>query len=440
MTKRLPRVALVGRINAGKSTLFNTISESTRAIVSSLPGTTRDLNYAAIDWQGTSFEIVDTGGLDAAQLGAIEVSVQAKAYEAIKQADILVLVIDGTGDLTHADRQIALTLKKSGKKTILAINKIDNNRLRRSVSPDFYKIGLGEPVLISAQTGVGTGDLMDAIVRQIPKKMRVGPAIETKLSIIGKTNVGKSSLLNAIIGEERVIVSPIPHTTREPQDITFNYKGHSLMIIDTAGLRKNSHVSNQIEKTSVAMTMNMIKNSDICLFVTDATQPLGSQDQHIANLALKYRHGIIIVVNKWDLVPDKTPETINKFIEYYQHYFSGLYWAPIIFISALEKQRVSKLIDLCLKVRTAQLRVVPQPDLDDLIKDMRRAKKVSRIEARRKKSTYRLQQVDTDPPRFDLMVSRREDIHPAFLNFLEKEMRKRFDFNGTPLSITLQRP
>ncbi len=439
MTAKPPRVALVGRINAGKSTLFNTLTGSTKAIVSPIPGTTRDLNYSRVTWQGVTFELVDSGGLDAGHLGEVEKFVQAKAYQAIDQADLIVMINDGLIEPTGEDKKIARFLKKSGKKIILAVNKIDNAQQRKNISPDIYKLGLGQPLIISAINGIGTGDLLDVIVKNIPQRQVRTPEQIIRLSIIGKTNVGKSSLLNAIIGEEKMIVAPLPHTTREPHDTHFSFQGTDFVIVDTAGLRKKRKLSDTLEKISVKNTAKAIVNSDVCLFVTDVSLPLSSQDQYIADLAMKHQNGILIVANKWDLVPNKDPQTLNKFIERYQRYFPSCSWAPIIFTSALKKQRTTKLLQLALKIHKNRQRRLDQAELNKFIDSMVKVKNIGRLEKKKPLGPYDLRQVGISPPSFVLIAPRREDIHYAFINVIEKAMRKKFDFTGTPINITLQR-
>lgn len=438
MGKKLPQVALVGLINAGKSTLFNTLSETGKAIISPHPGTTRDLNFSKITWRGKFFEIVDSGGLDAGQLGEIETYVQAKAYQAIQRADLIVLVIDGRGELTAEDRKITKSLKKSGKKFLLAINKIDSPRIRQNITPDFFKLGVDQPLIISALNGSGTGDLLDAVVKELPAQKPLTTHCDLNLSIIGKTNVGKSSILNAILGEERVIVTPLPHTTREPQDILIKYKGKEILLVDTAGLRKKRKITDPLEIISAEKTLKVIKKSDISLFITDVAQPLSSQDQEIAKLTLENWNGIIIVVNKWDLISQKDPQTMDKFVKYYQRYFSGLWWAPIIFTSATKKQRMSKLLHIALDIQKQRRLVIDKPTLNKFAKETIKLKKAKPSKGKRPALIYNFMQIGTEPPAFVLLVNRRARVHPSYLNLLEKKLRAKFGFNGTPVKITLR--
>jgi len=431
---------LVGRINAGKSTLFNTLTETGQAIVSHIPCTTRDLNYADITWRDKTFQLIDTGGIDAAQLGRVEKWVQEKAYETIKQATLILFIIDGKDEPTPADRSIVRTLKKKFKKPILlVVNKVDGPAIRKRVSPDFYKLGIDEPHLVSAISGIGTGDLLDVLVDKIPSGMPREEVFDLTLSIIGKTNVGKSSLLNAMLGEERVIVTPLPHTTREPNDTIFKFKNKQIKIVDTAGLRRKKSGADEIEKESVHKTIEVIKKSDVSLFISDYHDTLSSQDQAIARIAYKSNNGLIMVINKWDLAEEKTPEAIREIEKTYRRYFKKFHWAPIMFVSAKTRQRVLKLLDKALKIQQERKRIVPAQDLNVLLAVVQQRKAKPRQDKKSGK-LISLVQDGTDPPSFILSAIHPERIHPAFINVLEKKIREKFGFAGTPINITLQTP
>lgn len=433
-----PQVALVGRMNVGKSTLFNKLSEKNKALVSRIPGTTRDLNFAKINWQGKTFELIDTGGLDIEQKTEIENNILRQAQKAIEKSDLILFLVDGQGELLPDDRKLAKFLKKLNKKTLLVINKIDNPSWRKKITPDFFKLGLGEPFVVSALTGSGTGDLLEEIAKRIKKPsskfIAQSSKPDLKLSIIGKTNVGKSSILNAILGEERVIVTPLPQTTREPQDTLIKYKDKNILLIDTAGLRKKSKISDELEKASIQKTLGEINNSDVSLLITDVSEPLSVQDSRIARLALENNNGLIIVVNKWDKIEDKTAKTMDKFIEYYQRYFPFLWWAPIIFTSAPEKQRVKKLLDLALEIQSERLKKIDDEILENLMK------KIVKKQKPNKSFLCRLKQIDIDPPQFLLSVDYRKALSTAYLKFIERKLREKLGFNGTPIIIKLSQP
>ncbi len=436
MSPALPRVVLIGRINAGKSTLFNTLAETGRALTSPIPGTTRDINTQTVRWRDRAFVLVDTGGLDADQLGKMEKAVAAKAQQTIIEAAVVLLVIDGRHDLTEADRRIAKTLKQRHKNTFLVINKIDSPRLRRHVSPDFFKLGLGEPHYISALRGTGTGDLLDVLVRELPPRQATEPAYEIRVSLIGKTNVGKSSLINAMIGDERIIVSDQPHTTREPQDIALTYHGTKMLFVDTAGLRKKKAKVNQLEKMGIARSHAAVRRSAISIIVTDVSQPLTSQDQAIAAFALEQQNAILVIANKWDLIADKDTDSIARYRKNYRRYFSFIDWAPFIFTSATEKIRIGKILQQAVAVYQEYQRTLTTAQLASLIQQVTPRQAKPSMGKKPGKPT-RLVQIDTAPPRFTLYARRPERVHPAYINLLEKKMRSAHGFQGTPISISV---
>jgi len=442
MTSNAPRVILIGRTNVGKSTLFNRMNEEKKVLVSPTSGTTRDLNEQIISWRDADFQLIDSGGLDIDKTDIIADKAIELAWRAIKKADLILFVIDGQVEIIEEDKNIVQEIKKIKKKTLLVINKIDNPSIRKNISPDFFKLGLGQPQIVSAISGIGVGDLLDEIISQLKKRGLQKSIIieepEIRLSIIGKTNVGKSSILNAILGQEKVIVTPVPHTTREPQDINIEFKKHNLLLVDTAGLRKKRKIPNRLEHQSAAQTRSVIEKSDVSLFVTDATEALTSQDQEIANLALKSQNGIIIIVNKWDLVKEKNPTTINKFIKYYQRFFPWLWWAPIIFVSALEKQRISKIFDLALRVHENRNRIIEDSILQDFAKRYLKLKIAKPSKGKKAGKIFKFHQTSSQPPSFSLVINRKERIHNSFLNLLEKKLRQEFDFSGTPINITLK--
>ncbi len=437
MNHSLPRVVLAGRTNAGKSTLFNTLAGEKNSIVSPIPGTTRDLNVKPINWRGCIFELVDSGGLDAAIIGPIEKKVQAKAQEAIQHAEVIIFVIDSQQELTAVDFSIAKSIKKMGAKIVLAANKADNTRQKQRLAPELYKLGLGEPLALSGLNGTGTGDLLDKVVNLLEKNNYQPEKSFTRVSIIGKTNVGKSSLINGLLGKEWAITSHLPHTTREPRDTIIESDGKNITLVDTAGLRKHEAKAGQIEKISAIKTQNAIRRSDITLFVTDATTPLSKQDMSIAQLALECHNGIIIVVNKWDMIPEKTPQTMDLFINRYQHYFPWLSWAPIIFISALHKQRLHDLMRLIISVQQARNRRIPQENLSKTLGHISLPR--GRVSNHPATKLTGLTQTDVDPPTFMLYTNRRDPINSAIINIVEKQLRTEYDFNGTPIIINVRK-
>ncbi len=435
MSAALPKVTLLGRTNAGKSTLFNTLASTSQAIVSSVPGTTRDLNRATVTWRGTTFELIDSGGLDASTLGEIETYVQKKSYQALAAADLVLLVMDGRNDLIRTDREIAKAVQKNRRPVILVVNKIDGTELRKNITPDFFKLGLSEPALVSALSGAGTGDLLDLVVQKIPHREQPIDRVNLRLSIIGKTNVGKSSLLNALTRSERSLVSPLPHTTREPQDMLLTFRGSKILLVDTAGIRKKKTLAGAVERLSVEKTLHAIERSDVALFIFDASEHPTSQDQYISHLALSHRKGIIIVINKWDLILEKSPTTPAEFEKRYRRYFAELSWAPIVFVSAITKQRVDSLLERALRVQAARNRAIPDEELRRLTLEAP-PKKAKPSKNKKSADDLRLSQTGTNPPTFSLATRHPDRIHVAYLNLLEKKLRTKYDFEGTPIIIS----
>lgn len=438
MARRLPEVVLVGRMNAGKSTLYNKLAEQSAVLVSDVPGTTRDLHRAHISWRGSDFVLIDTGGLDAAIQGPIEHEVQRHAYRAVERADLIVFVGDGTLPVRSEDRLIARSIRRSKKPTILAVTKVDGPAKRRRVAPNFQNLGLGQPHLVSGVSGVGTGDLLDVIVHHIPSRTYQAPTTDITVSIIGKTNVGKSSLFNAILGEERVIVTPLPHTTREPNDTTITFKDKTIILVDTAGLRRDRKQTDKLEQHSADKTKWMIQHSDISWVVTDVSEPLSVQDQIIADHALRAGNGMVLVGNKWDLIKDKNPRAIREHRARYQRYFPALGWAPLIFTSAVDKQRLHVLLQQTIAIAEMRQRRMTEAELHQLILQ-NPPKKALPSKGTKSATHLRLEQTGIRPPRFTLFAKHAELINPAFCNYLEKELRKRYDYAGTEVRINLHK-
>ncbi|MFY9214918.1 MAG: ribosome biogenesis GTPase Der, partial [Tissierellaceae bacterium] len=340
-----PIVCIVGRPNVGKSTLFNRIVRQRIAITEDTPGVTRDRIYADAEWQGNHFTLIDTGGLEPDSEDTIMSNIRKQAAIAMDTADVILFVVDGLEGLTNTDRDVANILRKSGKDVILVCNKIDTSRVPDTIY-DFYELGMGEPVLISAEQALGIGDLLDDIVALFPEhKSTDGEDELIKVTFIGKPNVGKSSLINHILGEERVIVTNIPGTTRDAIDSYFSYGDNDYVLVDTAGLRKKKRIYEDVERYSVVRTLAAVDRSDICVLVIDATEGVTEQDTKIAGYAHDNGKAIIIAINKWDLI-EKDNKTVRNFERDIREKLSFISYAPIIFISAKTGQRVNKLLEL----------------------------------------------------------------------------------------------
>lgn len=443
MKSRLPKVAIVGRANVGKSHLFNRLVEKHKALVSPIAGTTRDRNIDLITWGDAYFELTDTGGIDIDPREATEIDegIIRQAQGAITEADLILFVIDVKDGLMPGDREIARQLLRGGHKakTLLVGNKADSIKLRQG-GDALLRLGLGEPQFVSAANGSGTGDLLDLMAERLPRSRRAQPEPSStepiKIAIVGKPNVGKSSLLNAVLGEERVIVSDIAHTTREAHDTTFTYKGRDFILIDTAGIRKQAKIGSRgLERQSVDKSLAAIAEADVVLLVTDASRKLDTQDKKISQYILEQSKSVIIIANKWDLIPDKETNTVNEYQKYYYQHFDYLWWAPLIFISAYERQRTHKTLDLVMTIWEARHKHVTDSQLDRLLERTIKQHRPSRGKGLRNPFIYTIRQTATNPPRFEIAVNDPEILHFSYIRFLQNSLREEFSIVGTPIQI-----
>lgn len=427
----LPVVAIVGRPNVGKSTLFNRIINSRVAIVEDEAGVTRDRIYSRAEWMGHEFILIDTGGITLNE-GEIEAQIKAQAEIAIDEADVIVMLGDVTNRLTNMDETIAKMLYRTKKPIVLAINKADNPEQRNDIY-DFYSLGFGDPIPVSGVHGTGIGDLLDAIVAQFGDKANQREDDTIRFSVIGRPNVGKSSLVNAILGEQRVIVSNIEGTTRDAIDTSFKHDGEKYTIVDTAGIRRRGKVYEKTEKYSVMRAMSAIENSDITLLVLDASTGIREQDKHVAGYAHDAGRGVIIVVNKWDL-PEKNSTTMQDFTATIRREFQYLDYAPIIFVSAKTGQRVPQILNLVKEVHENQNRRIQSSVLNDLLLEATRITPTPLVNGKRLRIYY-MTQVATNPPSFVVFVNEPELLHFSYQRFLINQLRQNFDFVGTPIKI-----
>jgi GTP-binding protein len=452
MTK--PIVALVGRPNVGKSTLFNRIVGRRVAIVEDLPGTTRDRLYADADWGGVDFVVVDTGGLEMSDSGppwrerpatAQAVGVESglfldqmrgQAQVAIAEADVVVLLVDAEAGLTASDQEVADVLRRAEKPVILVANKADNAR-RRADAVEFYALGLGDPIPISALHGHGTGDLLDLIVESLPPAVEEAEEDErVKIAIVGRPNVGKSSLLNRLLGQERVIVSEVPGTTRDAIDMEIKFGGEPVVLIDTAGIRRRGKITPGVEKYSVLRALKAINRADVCLLLIDAQDKVTAQDQHIASYILDEARSVVVVVNKWDLIQKDT----HTMVEYTQEIRAALRfmdYVPVLFISAKTGQRVRQVLEVAIQVQAERLRHVSTADLNRLLQDAV-ARHPPKSKAGRRLKFYYVTQPEVDPPTFVFFVNDRKLVHFTYQRYLENRIREVYSFLGTPLRLTFR--
>ncbi|HHX0223050.1 TPA: ribosome biogenesis GTPase Der [Enterococcus faecalis] len=431
-----PTIAIVGRPNVGKSTIFNRIAGERISIVEDTPGVTRDRIYTTGEWLGREFSIIDTGGIDLGDEPFMD-QIKHQAEIAIDEADVIIFVASGREGITDADELVAKILYRSNKPVILAVNKVDNPEMRNDIY-EFYALGLGDPFPVSGSHGLGIGDVLDEAVKHFPNTSEEEDEDTIKFSLIGRPNVGKSSLINAILGEDRVIVSDIEGTTRDAIDTYFeSEKGQKFLMIDTAGMRKRGKVYESTEKYSVMRAMRAIERSDIVLMVLNAEEGIREQDKRVAGYAHEAGRGIIIVVNKWDTVKKDT-NTMRDFEAEIRDEFQYLDYAPIIFVSALTKQRLNKLPELIETVSMNQNLRIPSALLNDVVMDAVAINPTPTDKGKRLKIFYATQ-VAVKPPTFVIFVNEEELMHFSYARFLENQIRKAFTFEGTPIKIIPRR-
>lgn len=428
----LPVVAIVGQPNVGKSTLFNRIINERLAIVEDKPGVTRDRNYAQAEWLGHKFDLIDTGGITWED-GRIEDEIRAQAEIAIEEADVIVILTSVVNHLTDLDERIAHMLYQTKKPVILAVNKADNPEQRMDIY-DFYSLGLGTPIPISSVHGTGIGDLLDRIVNELPTNLNKKNKEQISFSVIGRPNVGKSSIVNRLLGENRVIVSNEEGTTRDAVDTPFiGDDGTKFRIVDTAGIRKRGKVYEKTEKYSVMRAESAIEHANVVCLVLDASTGIREQDKHVAGYAHEAGRGIIIVVNKWDL-PQKDSNSGKQFVQTIREEFQYLDYAPILFVSAKTGQNLEQIPQLVKKVYQNQTQRIQSSVLNDLLLEASKLAPTPMIKGKRLRLYY-MTQVSVNPPTFVVFVNDPELLHFSYQRFLINQLRENFDFTGTPLKI-----
>ncbi len=430
-----PLVAVVGRPNVGKSTFFNKIVGRRVSIVEDTPGVTRDRIYAEAEWSGVHFALIDTGGIEPESKDIILSQMRHQAEVAMDMADVILFMTDGREGVTASDREVASMLMKTGKKVILAVNKVDKTKLPENFY-DFYELGLGEPVPISAANMLNLGDLLDKIIESFQEGAGSEDEDTINIAVTGKPNVGKSSLINRLLGEERVIVSPIAGTTRDSVDTPFEWKGDKYLLIDTAGIRRKSKVNEDIEKFSVIRAVAAIERCDVCLLVIDACEGITEQDKKIAGIAHEAGKGIVIVVNKWDLI-DKDTNTMNDFRKDIKRELTFMSYAPSVFVSALTGQRAQSVIGMAKYVAENRAMRVPTGQLNSLVTDAMMMRQPPSDKGKRLKIYY-VTQVGVKPPLFSFKVNSRPLMHFSYARYLENKIREGFGFEGTSLKFVFR--
>ena len=427
----LPTLAIVGRPNVGKSTIFNRILGERVSIVEDTPGVTRDRIYGKSEWLGKEFAVIDTGGID---LGDEPFLAQIKdqAEIAIDEADVILFLTSIEAGVTDADERVAQILYRANKPVVLAVNKVDNPERRQDIY-DFYSLGFGEPLPLSGTHGIGVGDVLDAVLAAFPNEASADEDDSIKFSLIGRPNVGKSSLVNAILGENRVIVSPIEGTTRDAIDTKFEADGETFTMIDTAGIRKRGKVYENTEKYAVMRALRAIDRSDVVLFVINAEEGIREQDKKVAGYAHEAGRGIIIVVNKWDTL-EKDNRTMKDFENLIRQEFQYLDYAPIIFVSAKTHQRLQSLPAMIVEVSENQTRRIQSSVLNDVLMDAITVTPTPTVNGKRLRIYY-MTQVAVKPPTFVVFVNDPDLLHFSYERFLINQLRQAFDFSGTPIHV-----
>lgn len=433
-----PIVAIVGRPNVGKSTLFNQIGKKKLSIVDDMAGVTRDRIYMDATWLDREFTLIDTGGIEIKSADKILTEIRTQAKIAVEEADAIIFVVDGRAGLTADDEDVAKFLRGASKPIVLAVNKVDTPQLTNELY-EFYNLGLGEPIGISASNALNLGDLLDAVIKTFPEaKDEPHDADEIRIAVIGRPNVGKSSLVNKMLGEERVIVSDMPGTTRDAIDTHFLSEGTKFTLIDTAGMRRKSKIEEPVERYSVIRSLRAIDRADVVLMLIEAPVGVTEQDKKIAGYAHDSGKGCVIVVNKWDIFPNKHDRSTNRFTDELRQRLGFLQYAPVVYISALTGQRVDRVTELVKFVAEQQSMRIQTSVLNELIRD---AVAVNPPPSKKGKSAkiFFVTQADICPPRFIVFVNEPELLHFSYLRFIENRLRDSFGFEGTPLKFIIRK-
>ncbi len=428
-------VAVVGRPNVGKSTFFNRVVGGRVAIVDETPGVTRDRNFARADWAGRAFFIVDTGGIIEGSDEPLDRAVREQAHAAIAEADLILLLVDGQAGVHPLDERLADVLREGGRPILLVVNKMDNLP-RDSGHLEFWSLGVGEPHPVSAISGKGSGNLLDRIVERLPEAPEPPPEDSIRVAVIGRPNVGKSSLVNRLFGEERAVVSPLPGTTRDPVDSTMTYHGRSLVFVDTAGLRRQARIRDSLEYYSSLRTARVVREADVCLLLVDATEGLHVHDLKVAETAWEAGCGLILLANKWDLVTKETG-TASSFVKEAQRRGPFLQWVPTLFVSALTGQRVRKVLDLILEIHQERARRVPTHEVNEVLEELVRRQPPPHSRGREVRLRYATQ-VAVEPPTFVLFSNLPREVPAHYIRYVLNGFRDRWGFRGVPLRLRLK--
>lgn len=433
-----PIVAIVGRPNVGKSTLFNIFADSRISIVEDTPGVTRDRLYADAEWLDRKFTMVDTGGIEMQNTDSIAVSIRQQAEVAVREADVILFVCDARTGITNDDMEVAKMLRQSRKPVVLAVNKADTPK-QEAEAYEFYNLGIGEPYLISASNRLNLGDLLDAVVEKFPEEGDEDDDSEDviKVAIIGRPNVGKSSIFNDIIGQTRSIVSDVAGTTRDAIDVPVEKDGQTYLFIDTAGMRRKGKIDEPIEKYSIIRTLRAVDRSDVVLLVLNAVEGITEQDKKIAGYAHEAGKGIVIVVNKWDLYPNKTVMSTEELTKQIRHELIFMPYANVVYVSALTQQRISRLPEMIKDAAEANAMRISTSVLNQVVTDAVAMNQPPMEKGKRLKILYTTQ-VKVKPPTFVIFCNEPEIMHFSYQRYLENQLREAFGFKGTPINIIVR--
>lgn len=452
----VPTVVLIGRANVGKSSLFNKLSDMRKALVSPIAGTTRDTNEAIVTWGKGSFRLIDTGGIETIvstktlkKLApkaneAFAKEIIEKSIEALKEADIMLFVVDFKTGILPPDFELAKSLKKIGKPIILLVNKTDSFA-DQVQTQNFLRLGINEIITTSALRGHGMGDLLDLLVERVKDIKPEAKFVETenvpdlRVALIGKPNVGKSSLFNKLIGEEKAIISPIPHTTREAKDTLVKYGEDKMLFVDTAGLRKSAKVQEGLEEGSVAKTLSAIHNADVAIFMIDVSQPITTQDKKIGAELMDSNINVLIVANKWDLIEKKSTQSQKEFTDEIYYELPFLFWAPVHFVSAKTGKGVSGVYEEILKINRQRFTIIPADELEKFIKSAIKRHRPETDRGIMPPKILGFEQITTNPPRFVLHIRQIDRLSESYLRYIENRLREKFDLTGTKVWISVKK-
>ena len=432
----LPVVSIVGRPNVGKSTIFNRLIGKRKAIVHDEYGVTRDRHYGQSYWNGKDFNVIDTGGYLPDDMDVMVVGIREQVHIALEESDVILFVVDAEHGINILDKSVSHLLRQQKKPVLLVANKADNESRRMNAS-EFYELGFDEIFPISGISGIGTGDLLDKVTEYLPEEREDDEDSSPKIAFIGRPNVGKSSLVNALLDDERCIVTEIAGTTRDSINSKLNFNGKDYTLVDTAGLRKRTKVKENIEFYSTVRTARAIQECDVAVLILDAMRGFEDQDKRVLREAEKYNKALIILLNKWDLVTEKDTHTVKEFEDYIHESTPQLDYVPILTISALNKKRVHKVMDLAEEVIQERKKVITTSDFNNFIEDVLAMKPLPMKRGRQLKIQYGTQ-VKSNPPVFKFFMNNPQDLPPNYRRFIENKLRERYGFNGVPITMVFR--